>query len=218
MNVVTLEADLWWIVRPDDIRPVRGLTIHMVARKLQEKFNFVSLPSTIPAEGQPFSFKEGMINIDGRIIPVKLLEAFNDGVHIKVESSTEDADIAFKEMRSIVVALGGKEIDTPLIKYHVSTIVADFENDIGKLLSKANDIFDLVSAHLEFPVPVGLKGLQFGADPSGSTIFRSQNPSMFRLDTRLDTLLSEKRYFSRANMTTENHIKLLAAFDELVQQ
>jgi hypothetical protein len=50
---------------------------------------------------------------------------------------------------------------------------------------------------------------------SGSAIFRSQNPSIFRLESRTDTLLSEKRYFSRANMTTESHVKLLSALDKM---
>ncbi len=213
-----MEGEVWWIVRPDDVRPVRGLTIHLVAKRLQEKFNFLSLPSAIPPDGQPFSFKEGTLSIDDRVVAVKFLDAFNDGVHIRVDSSTEDADTVFDETRAIVVALGGKKVTAPLIKYHVSTIVAEFENDIGNFLSGVNDIFTLVSEHLEFPVPVGLKGFSFGADPSGSTVFRSQNPSTFRLETRVDTLLSEKRYFSRAHMTTESHIKLLTALDKMARK
>jgi hypothetical protein len=215
MNLISTEGDLWWIVRPDDVRPVRGLTIHMLARKLQEKFSFVSIPSTLPAEGQPFSFKEGMLNIHDRLISIKLFDAFNDGVHIKVDSSTEDADLVFKEIRAITVALGGPEVANPLIEYHISTIVANFDSDIQKFLDGAQDILNLISSHLEFPVPVGLKGLHFGADPSGSAIFRSQNPSIFRLESRIDTLLSEKRYFSRANMTTESHVRLLSALDKM---
>jgi hypothetical protein len=215
MNLLATEGELWWIVRPDEVRPVRGLTIHAVARKLQEKFNFISVPSTLPAEGQPFSYKDGMLNIDERAISVKLFDAYNDGVHIKVDSSTEDADLVFKEIRAITVALGGPEVVNPLIKYHISTIVADFDSDIRKFLAGAEEILNMISSHLEFPAAVGLKGLHFGADPSGSAIFRSQNPSIFRLESRTDTLLSEKRYFSRANMTTESHVKLLSALDKM---
>jgi hypothetical protein len=215
MNLLSTAAELWWIARADDIRPVRGLTIRAIAKKLQEKFNFVSIPTTLPAEGQPFSFKEGLLDIDERVISVKLLDAYNDGLHIKVDSTTEDADLVFKEIRAITVALGDPEVANPLIQYHVSTIVADFDNDIRNFLDGAKEILSMISSHLEFPAPVGLKALHFGADPSGSAIFRSQNPSMFRLESRIDTLLDEKRYFGRANMTTESHVQLLSTLDKM---
>ena len=65
MNLVTIESEIWWIARADDIRPVKGLTIHKFIKALQELLNFASVPVALPAEGQPFVFKEGFLEHDG---------------------------------------------------------------------------------------------------------------------------------------------------------
>jgi hypothetical protein len=215
MKLVSTEGELWWIMRADDVRPVRGLTTHHIIAKVQEKFQFASLPTMLPSEGKPLVFKEGWYVLDNNPISIKLLEAYSDGVHIKVDSSTDDADFIFSEARAVLLELGAKPVDKPLLKYHVSTIVADFDTNVSKFLKSAELVVKLVSESLELPADVGLRGLFFGADASGPPVLYNSNPSLFRLETRSDTLIHENRYFSVANMTTEKHTRLLAAIDEM---
>ena len=215
MKLVSTEAELWWIMRADDVRPVRGLTTHHVIAKVQEKFQFAALPTMLPSEGKPLVFKEGWYALDGNPISIQLLEAYSDGVHIRVDSSTEDADLIFWEARAALLELGAKPVEKPLLTYHVSTIVADFETNVGKFLKSAEIVLRLISESLELRADVGLRGLSFGADASGPPVLYNANPSLFRLETRSDTLIHENRYFSVANMTTERHTRLLAAIDEM---
>jgi hypothetical protein len=217
MKIVTMEGEFWWFVRPDDLRPVRGLTIHQIVRKIQETFGFLSVPSSLPEEGRPLVFREGMLKHAEETIPIKFLEAYNDGTHIKVDSSTDDADMVFRKLRELVVELGGRADVIPLLTYHVSTIVAEFDNNINQALKDFGKIADLISNHLDVPASVGLKGLYFQADPQNlPRVSAKINPTGFRVETRIDTALQEKRYFSTANMSTGNHIKVLTALESML--
>jgi hypothetical protein len=217
MKIVTMEGEIWWLVRADDLRPVRGLTMHQVVRKIQETFSFVSVPTSLPEEGQPLVFREGIFTHLGETIPIKLLEVYNDGTHIKVDSSTDDADIVFRKLRELVVELGGRADVVPLLTYHVSTIVAEFDNNIDQSLKNFAKIADLISNHLDVPAPVGLKGLSFQADPQKLPPLSGKiNPTNFRVETRIDTTLEERRYFSIANMSTGNHTEVLTAMESML--
>jgi hypothetical protein len=218
MKLVSMEGEIWWFIRPDDLRPIRGLTVHQLVAKIQAAFHFISVPTTLPAEGQPYLFREGMFAHGEQTISIKFLEAYNDGTHVKVDSSTEDADVVFQELRKLIVELGGKSNIVPLLTYHVSTIVAEFSNNIDQSLKNFSRVSDLISTHLDIPTRVGLKGLVFGADrPPLSPLLAKVNPTTFRLETRVDAALEEKRYFSTAHMSTSNHVEVLTALDSMFE-
>jgi hypothetical protein len=216
MKLITMESEIWWLARADDIRPVRGLTIHQLARRIQETFSFVTVPTTLPAEGQPFAYRDGMFQNGSETISVRLFESFNDGVHVKVDSTTDDADIVFNKLRQIAVELGGKEEITPLLSYHVSTIVAEFRASFDSIIKDFSDLAKLISDNLDIHAEVGLRGIHFGADQHNLPLQLGKiNPTAFRIENRFDAKFEEKRYFSVANMTTTNHIKVLEALDSV---
>lgn len=216
MKIIALQGEVWWLARPDDIRPVRGLSIHDVLNKLQETFSFASIPTTLPERDQGFVFREGVLRRNDYSITVKNLEMYDDGVHFKVNSSTEDADIVFEELRSMMLAMGAKPVENPLLHYHVSTVICDFDNEIGGIIAEFAELAKSIETRLDFQAPVGLRTLHLAADP---LILPQRawkiNPTAFVIEPRKDTLFSEKRYFSIANMTTDKHVEILSSLDRV---
>ena len=218
MNLVTIESEIWWIARADDIRPVKGLTIHKFIKALRESFNFASVPVALPAEGQPFVFKEGFLEHDGNSIPIKLLENYIDGTHIKVNSS-DDADIVFQKFREVAIALGVKQNVKPLLTYHVSAVTIELDNSINNYIRHFSNLSNLLSEHLDVRAAVNVQNISLSADPAQLPPLTSKlNPTAFRLETRLGTGPHERRYFSVAHMTTSNHLKVLGAVNTMLQE
>lgn len=214
MKIIALESEIWWLIRPDDARPLKGISIHDVIRRIQEKFTFASVPKALPAQDKGFVFREGVFRKDGDTIPIKAVKSYLDGTHVIVNSNTDDADTVFKELRQITLDLGGRPVDHPILQYHVSTIVCEFDHDISGLICNFDAISKLISSHLDVKATVGLRGVHFAADPSTIPPRASKiNPTNFRLEPRHDAVVGEKRYFSLANMTTENHTAVLNSLD-----
>jgi hypothetical protein len=214
VKIITVESEIWWLVRPDDVRPIKGISIHDIIRKIQETFSFALVPKELPAQDKGLVFREGFLRKDGNTIPIKAVESYQDGVHIIVDSNTDDADLVFKELRIITIELGGKTVDHPILQYHVSTIVCEFENDISGLIRNFDLVSELISSHLDVKAVIGLRGVHFAADPTTIPARVSKiNPTNFRLEPRHDATFAERRYFSLANMTTENHIAVLTSLD-----
>jgi hypothetical protein len=214
MKPIAMEGEVWWIARPDDIRPVEGLSIHDVFKKIQEIFSFVAFPTTLPLKDQGFVFREGVLRRDTNVITVKFLEIYNDGIHFGVDSSTDDADIVFHELRKMMVEFGAKPVDKPLLHYHVSSVVCEFDNDISEIVSDFRHVTELISSHLDVTATVGLRGIHFAADAATlPTRLAKINPTLFRIEPRYDATFDEKRYFSFANMTTANHMQVLTSLD-----
>jgi hypothetical protein len=218
MNIVTMEGEIWWFFRPDDVRPIKGLTIYALMKKIQETFNFASFPTSLPAEGQPFVFKEGYLIRGENTISIKFLESYLDGTHIKVDSSTDDVDIVFHRLREIAVELGGESNIRPTASYHVSTIVADFDNNINSALKSFSTITSLISENLEVQASVDVKAIYLEGDKhkQQQPLLARLNPTAFRLETRIDARPDENRYFCQAHMTSDAHIKVLSALDSML--
>jgi len=217
MNIITMDAEIWWFVRPDDIRPIKGLTIQTLIKKVQDTFQFASVPTSLPAEGQPLVFKEGSFIHGKNTIPIKFLESYQDGTHIKVESSTDDADIIFHKLTEMRVELGGRRNITPVALYHISTIVADFDNDINSALRGFSTIANLIAENLDVKTSVDVRAIYFAGDQHKQHgLLERVNPTAFRLEKRIDARTNEKRYFCQAHMTTNNHVKVLTALDSML--
>jgi hypothetical protein len=215
MKLVALQGEVWWLARADDIRPVKGLSIHDLLKGVQGAFNFASAPTTLPAEGQGFVFREGVLTKSDYSISIKNLELYDDGVHLKVDSSTEDADIVFGELRSLMLSLGAKPVEKPLLHYHISTIVCDFDHDLSGIISNFTSLTSLISTHLDIPAPVGLRALHLLADPENLPPRAAKiNPTLFRIERRNETSPEEQRYFSLANMITDKHMDVLVSLDK----
>lgn len=215
MIPVAIDSEIWWLVRPDDIRPVKGLSIHDIVKAIQEAFTFAAFPIALPAEGQGFVFREGVFRTSGTTIAITRLDLFNDGLHLDVSSTTDDAEAVFEKLREIFLKLGAKPIDVPLLQYHVSRIVCELASDAEGLVSEFTQFSEMISTHLDIKAAVGLRSMVFSADAKTLPAHVGRiNPTQFLLERRFDAALSERRYYSAANMTTSKHIEVLSWIED----
>jgi hypothetical protein len=216
MKIVTIDGEVWFLSSIDDIRPIKGLSLIDVVMGVAKKYAFATAPNTIPKNDDGLVFEEGHLKIEEKTIPIKKLTLFNDGTHIVVPSSTDDADIVLKDLRDWGVSIGGRSDVQPILHYHASTIVCDFDHSIDHLVSGFETISSAISAHLDIPHPVHNRLLSFTADPLSMTGRGSKiNPTLFRIEPRAHIEFASRRYFSVANMTTDNHIRVLTMLDEM---
>jgi hypothetical protein len=215
MKIQTTEAQVWWIAIADEIRPRVGVRLPTWAQTLQKKFNFVQLPTGLPAAGQGFDFRAGTLEAGETLINVSLLSVYSDGVSIHVPTNTRNAQTVLQVVLELFFSLGMREPTTSPLHYYVSTIVADFEKSLDSLIPQS--FLDNVAAAMPVQGNAQFHALQINFDQT--TLpgrIAPINPSHFRVERRLSVPYDQNRYFCQANTTTEKHIELLEQLERLV--
>lgn len=217
MKALTFNGELWHFVEIDELRALRRIALIDIVKALMTAFQFAGGPNAIPEKDQGLVFREGVLKTGDSSIAIERLEVFGDGVHVSVGSTTDDADRVFSAIKRLLIEIGGRDDLKTRLSYHVSTIVADFSNNIDGLISSFTEISNFVSSKLDHPTKLRLNSLAFLANPLDNNYsrlaFQNLNPSLFRIEPRANSA-SENRYFSIANMTTENHLKVLQMLDD----
>ena len=123
-------------------------------------------------------------------------------------------------LAEVVIAqgpMGLREPQTPPNMVLQSMIVVDYEGSIDKLAGH----FDVVSGLLDEKISIEghhqLRAIEFAIDPA--TLPRRiahLNPTVFRLERRLNTEYSSNRFYSFANTFTENHLSILEKLEDLI--
>ena len=216
MKAVSVDSEVWFLAAIDDLRPIKGLTLADLVRGVAQRYEFVAAPTTIPAKDQGLVFQEGTFRAEGHSVAIRRLELYSDGTHVVVASDSDDADLVMQDLRNWTVSIGGRANVTPILHYHVSTIVCDFVNSIDNLMTDFNTISDMVSSCLDIPGPVNIRTMALSGDPLNTIRPTKLNPTLFRIEPRDQTEFSRKRYFSFANMTTRKHLGLLQWLDDKV--
>jgi hypothetical protein len=215
MKIETTEAQVWWIAISDEIRPGAGVPLRNWMAALQEKFNFVQLPTALPAAGQGFDFRVGSLQVGETSINIALLSLYSDGITIQVTSNTRDAETVLQETLELFFSLGMREPRTSPLHYYVSTIIADFDKSLNSLLPKPilKEIADAmpVEGNAEFQAVY----INFDQTKLSGQI-APLNPSHFRIERRAGVPYNYNRYFCQANTTTEKHIELLEQLERVV--
>ena len=209
MNIIGAEAAVWWISIADEIRPVRGGNPLALREAIQSVFSFSFAPAEIKIN-QGLEFQTGrLVTADGTI-PVAKLVAFNDGLNLHIASTTADADKVLAAVLDTLVAAGMREPITPPHKSYISYIIADLDHSIDRFFPK--ELSQVISDAL------GQRGLHtqaihFAADPELTTP-KSGLSRVFRIERREGVHYSKNRYFSAADMTTEQHTAVIAALEQ----
>jgi hypothetical protein len=221
MKVLTTDAETWWVATTDEIKPPGGFVLRDFLEGIATRYRFLGLPHTFPPpEGAGYAFTDGSLPIaQGRVISIRSMTLFSDGVHIKVESTTEDADTILSDLWSYMISIGFQEPSSQAAHYHTSQIVADFSVSASHCLKQFDDLNKLVTDLLDIrtrDLRIGLLVLAGTPEPHHHSFINKLSHNMFRLEPRLDSPVAN-RYFTVANATTENHIRILEALEQAAQ-
>lgn len=204
MNILTIEAEIWWIGLSDEIRPERGINTREMIQRVATELQFFVVPTAVPAEG-------GMVFERGSLgsINIARLTVYSDGLSVSVPGPTDDAETVMAHCLELFHSLGVRRPITPPLHYPVSRLIADFDYSIDSLL-RPSSALDLISKNLVIPAKAHLLNFVIAADPL--TLPKRAagiNPTLFRIERRDGIEYEKNRYFSTANVPTSAHRAIL---------
>lgn len=200
-----------WLVPLIDINQ-RGRFLLPAAAALVERYGFAKPPDHASLVGSPtkISFEMGAFAAtDGTPIYVNLT-VHDDGLVAETRTSTEEAD---RFLSDALTWLSGEfqlpaYADLGVKRIYTSEVSVIFEGEF----SVFNDKFKRFSDSLRLGAldrSLELINLNFGTDPSEG---RAQ--AMLRIEREVGVAFAAQRYYSYANTTTSEHLRLLQAFEE----
>jgi hypothetical protein len=215
MKTLTVDAQVWWIALVDEIRPSDGLDLAAVWTALKQKYGFLGGPIK---ESEGSAFTEGALRREGYPpIIISKLVIFNDGINVQVQGDTIDADIVFDDVLKTFYSFGVRRPITSPLKYYVSTMVADFNTSLDQLFPVT--LLNKISETFQIDAKSQFLSLGFSADKS---TLRGRiamvNPTVFNIARRVDLPFEMNRYFSQANLTSNDHANLLEELELLAQK
>jgi hypothetical protein len=214
VRVQTITSQVWWIALGDEIRPEHGLDAMAAFAALKERFEFPTIPTGPTQPGGGLDFTSGALRNIPEPVNINKISIFGDGLTIEVPSTTENAETVLQETLQVFFSFGVREPVTPPLHYYLSTIVVDFEHSLNNLLPSS--LLRKLENATSVDAAAQFAGVNINAD---KTTLRGRlgpiNPTNFNISRRLDIPYDVNRYFCQANMTTANHLEILAEFETL---
>jgi hypothetical protein len=213
MKLVAAESKLWWLVVADEVRPTKGLPIVDAVRTFAQTFQFVAVPTGLPGSSEGYRFTEGRVVLEtGGTVAIKEATIFPDGVSVEVYSHTDDLLLVLEKILEALRGIGFREPVAPPRFLFNSVLSVDLDASINGFVRGFAEFSALLNEVL------GVKnceaqGLFFSADPKNAQPLR---PSNFRLERRAGSEYAANRYFSFANTSTANHLRLVEAAERLM--
>jgi len=205
-----------WIFDVNDLNP-RGKTIFpALIDALKENYAFSVFPKS-PAdvdENKGLSFTQGSFKVQEKISLHVELTVFSDGFAANSYSSTMDTEKFLED----VLTFASREFHLPYSaemirrKIVLSEVVVRLDGTMAKINPKLNDFRAKVSeAYKQMGMPSQeLRGISFWSDPTQAVVM----PANFTIEHKLGAPFSENRYYSKASLHTDKHLKLINDFEQ----
>jgi hypothetical protein len=217
MKLHVADGGVWWVSKSEEIRAPHGIPMRRVVDAVQSTFRFMSIPEVLPKETEALSFREGFLVVDSREISIKLIDLFNNGVHIVTPGGTEFADIVLEHTIRLFVEMGMRFPESPVLHFHASEVIFDLDKSIDSMISNYSAVDALISKHIPHADNVQCAALTFSSDPKSlPPEIAPVNPTVFRIERRAGEAYDDNRYFSFANTTTADHLEILRGLEALL--
>lgn len=211
------KAQSVWLFDANDLNPRGKYIFPDLIEWLKEEAQFqVSPKSPDDLDGtKGLAFKQGSFPLGNDNLTVELT-LYNDGVIANTYSSTKAADIFIENTLTNAAREFDLKYGPDLVrsKTYLSEIVVRMEKEIGVLNPKLADFAKRISeAHGHtWAAPFEVGGISFWSDTALSAI----KAAPFTLERKVNSPFSEHRYFSKAPLHTDDHLKLLEEFEQLL--
>jgi len=197
--------------------------IQDVINLIRATYQFVSFPilgPSLPA-ADPFTFAGGRFSDGSATFGIGQLILLTDG-DIVATASTSDSDLVLEHLISLMDENFGYRLRTAhKIKSYHSTIVAEFDQSLGRYIEKLARIEELLKPFRgqDDPYRLQFKSLTFGGDtsPAGVDLLVQIERADFTIERRAGQM-NPNRYFCTAPMTTEDHIHILRQIEEIARR
>lgn len=209
------------LIRMEETRPHSGTYPPDILVAIKERYKFVTAPTDFTVAGlkDGAKFEVGALQVLDRLIAIKSLGVFNDGLLIACWN-TEDAEfIADEFIDWSIKAFGLRKPTTHIPRKYSSQLVVDFDVSIDHLMAAFSAVCRAYEAALEdvagIKVDMHVQKLILSSDPIGGL---PTNQTSFSIETRVNVPFAERRYFSVAPLTSAGHLKFLANLENLLRK
>jgi hypothetical protein len=217
MRVVHVSSKLWWLATGDEIRAATGTPVVQAIKTVVQAFEFAQAPTGLPPPNDGYHFQEGRFLCKEKSVAIKDLGIFNDGISIEIYSDTETNLAFLDQVIQLFETLGMQRPTTPPRIILQSMIVLEFPGPINKLAAHYDELSTLIGKEIGIEGQQQLRVIEFAIDPA--VLPRKVallNPTVFRLERRVNEEYDKNRFYSFANTHTENHIHILDRVDRLI--
>jgi hypothetical protein len=216
MKIQLTEGQVWWIALPDEIRPERGVDGPLINTGLQSIFGFSAPPVAVKDGGA--EFLNGKLSDGDDQILISKLTVFNDGMNVQVPTNTENAEKVLQRALQFFFEVGVRHPSTPPLHFYSSTIVADFDGPLENIFPPS--LLNKISKAMPFKGHSDLFSIStnFDASKIADGRWRGINPSLFKIERRINVPYDVNRYFSVANMKSADHIETLSDFERFTSK
>ncbi len=214
-----VSAKSLWFFDPRELNP-RGKSIYPeLIDWLREEYDFEEVPKsqtdTNPQGG--LEFKRGHFEVDAKtneFVDVDLT-LFTDGALADTRSSTRDSDAFLERTLKAMAECFGLEHDSSLIRKrgYINEVIYRSDRSLSALNPRLEQFCSRLSDLSNRPIQT--IAVMFGRDPKEAMMPAPTLPA-FSFERLTNAPFSENRYYSKAPIDTEAHIKLLEEFEDIL--
>ncbi len=216
MKLVSKDAAIAAIrVVPDEVKPLSGYHIPALLRGVAERYELAKSPSVEETNTTGAKFQHGRLIAKKREISISELGIYNDAI-AATTTDTSDSEVVVDDLYGwLKEHFGFREPTTKPVRAFQSDLIAELDNDPDKAFKSFAPLIRLLQKEAESINGIN-KQVQFGRIDFGSDPSISGPTALFVVERRGGVPWISNRYFCKAYMRTEAHIRALELLDELL--
>lgn len=214
MKLISKEAAIAAItIIPDEVKPLNGWNIPELLRTITERYEFAKSPSVQETQATGAKFQNG--RLVAKNINIAELNVFNNGIGAKT-TDTNDSEVVIKDLyRFLKKRFDFREPSTKPVRVFQSELIVEFKNNPDHTLKAFGPLISLLQREAEaisgIKKQIQLNRIDFASD----AIVPGPNV-VFLIERRAGVPYASNRYFCRAYMPTDAHIRALELLDKLL--
>lgn len=206
-----------WLFDVRDINP-RGRYFELaLIAWLKERYTFTKYPSSITDIDQTggLVFSSGSFHLRTDSLITVDLSIYNDGLVADTRSSTRDTDTFIDDVLSSAVQEFEIVFYPEMIrrKLYVSEMHVRSNRPLSSINPRLEGFASRLASMISIQKDARLELSSIGFWPDENS---PAGTSRFLFERQLNTSFAEQRYFSSAPLQTEDHLKLLNEFEDLL--
>ena len=209
-----------WLVDMQDLNP-RGKHIESeLIEWLRDNYHFSKSPSSVSdfdPQTKTLTLTQGSFQAREEFFISVDLNIYHDGLVADTRSSTKDADAFLEDVLNLAVRDFSVVYKPEMIrqKLYLSELNVRSERPLNSLNPKLHEFARRISSMLgtQNTIPCEFASIGFWPDPASTGRVSISN---FQFERKANTPFSERRYYSRAPLHTDDHLKLLDEFEDLL--
>jgi hypothetical protein len=197
----------------DEVKPINGWNIPELLRALTERYEFAKSPSLQETITSGAKFEHGRL-LD-KNINIAELNVLGTGISAKTVD-TSDSEVILKDLYGFLKkTFGFRDPISKPVHVFQSELVVEFDNNPDRTIKSFAPLTALLQKEVE--VTSGIKKqfqlhrLDFASDPMEPSTINA----LFLIERRAAVPYASNRYFCRAYMSTDAHIRALELLDKI---